>query len=109
MDASVALMALPLLPTKKAPAPAIITNSSGWNKAAKCPPLSAKPPNTEAQTRIYPIMTNKCGDSQGDDVRRENRIQAIFRPIRVLRRAQTGGFQSKIGPEPHLYLHIELQ
>ena len=36
----------------------------GWNSAARWPPASAKPPKTEAQTTMYPIMTNKCPDSQ---------------------------------------------
>src|SRR5690606_11783979 len=60
-DFSVALIALPLLPTKNAPvaAPPIINNSTGWNRECKCPPASANPPNTEARTTTYPIMTNK--------------------------------------------------
>ena len=63
---SVALIDLPLLPTKKEPAaaPPIISNSSGWNRDAKWPPLRAKPPNTEPQTMMYPMMTNKGADSE---------------------------------------------
>jgi hypothetical protein len=57
----VALIDLPLLPTKKAPtaAPPIISSSSGWNRDARWPPLRAKPPNTAPQTMMYPMMTSK--------------------------------------------------
>ena len=50
---SVALIALVELPTTNAPAaaPPIISSSTGWSSAARWPPASAKPPNTEPSTR----------------------------------------------------------
>src|SRR5450830_1392355 len=58
----VALMALPLLPTKKAPTapPKIMTSSSGCHRAARCPPCMTKEPKIQPQTITYPRMTNKC-------------------------------------------------
>ena len=57
---TVAFSILSELPTTKAPiaAPPMINNSTGCSIAARCPPASVKPPNTEASTITYPTITS---------------------------------------------------
>src|SRR5450432_906869 len=58
--ASVDLTHLAEVPTMNAPSapPPIISSSTGCSNAPRCPPASAKPPNTAASTITYPRITS---------------------------------------------------
>ena len=85
MAPSVALIALPLLPTKNAPAaaPPIISSSSGWNREARWPPLSAKPPKTDGRCDLHPDapLVHRADDNEESVSTRLATYDELTRPL----------------------------